>query len=369
MNVKRIGLAALLLLAAAAAPAAHAQCPYSSVQIRVQINTTTPWNTATPAALNKNVHIGVFKNGWGVPIDQGGVTVYALQGAYYEILSLAGWERWWKPSVSRTNDRWTFEVYCGGTFRDRAEVTWGTNLDVLPYVLPNYPPAFTGTPNTVVTDKTNNWRTYSNANGNVGERLPGFYLTKGGIDWTWTTQPGFQTIHWNFEQMIYDSQWIFLVRDTSWTARCANNNHLAGQLLFTYENGQWLRGGRHFPRTVVNGGTRDTGSKYVQGVQRAENHNDTAGEGSWCNTPFSGWTSSTVYGEWIGRQTVGNRTFNDVLRLYIAAGSGASDEWWFARGTGMILFNDGSQIERHASTANNFPVTVRIPCYPNAPCH
>lgn len=347
---------------------ADAQCPYSSVQIRVQINTSTHWNTSTIAALDKPIHIGVFKNGWGVPIDQGGVTVFAIQGAFNQVLPLSGWETWWKPGQAVTNDRWTFEVYCGGTFRDRAEATWGTNLDVLPYILPNYPGSTLGSPNTVVTDKTNNWRTYSTG-GNMNERLPGFFITKGGIDWTWTMQPGFQTIHWNFEQMIYDGAWIYLVRDTSWDRLCTDNWHLAGQLVLTYENGQWLRGGRHFPRTIVNGGTRDTGWKYIQGVQRAEHHADTAGEGRWCPAQNSGWAASTIYGEWIGRQTVGDRTFGDVLKLRTAGGAGAGDEWWFARGPGLIRFTDGSQSERHETTAFNYPVTVRIPCYPNAPCH
>lgn len=367
MQSRLVGLVLGVLATLGLAPPAAAQCPYSSVQIRVQINTSTPWATFTHAAYdastgqNKSIHIGAFRNGWGVPVDPNTVTVYALQGSYYQILPLSGWETNWRPSVPMLNDTWRFEVWCGGSFKDAASATWSGSLDVLSYVLPNWPSSNTGSPRTIITDKTNNWRTYANAGGGVGERLNGFFITKGGIDWNYSA-----TVMWNFEQMIYDSQWIYLVRDTSWTDRCLDNNHLAGQLLFTYENNQWLRGGRHFPRSVNNGRSRDTGLKWIQGVQRAENMGDTSGEGRWCDTPHDsvgvGQVSSTVQGEWIGRKTLGDRTFDDVLSLKIVDGSGAGDDWWFAKGFGLVRFTDGSQTERYDSNNPNYPITVRIPC-------
>jgi hypothetical protein len=347
---------------------------YNSVQIRVQINTSTHWSFSVNAALGKKIHIGVFKNGWGVPIDQGGVSVYAVQGSYYQWIPLSVWEAWWKPPVQLENDKWTFVVYYGSMY-DQASATWGGPIDVLSYVLPNWPQSVTGTTYTVVTNKGNYWRTYSNPGGDVGERLPGFFITKGGIDWEWYQYPGFppnfDKILWYFEEMIYDSQWIYLVRDTSWDKKCLQGTkHICGQLLFTYDWGsaQWLRGGKHFPRFLANGGQKVADSKYVQGVERRENMADTtAQEGSWCNAENSGWTESTVYGELVGTLTLNGRTFGDVLIIKIISGSGAGDRWWFAKGYGLIYFRDNTQTEYYADWTN-YPVTVRIPCYPNPPC-
>lgn len=360
---KKLLVLAMCLMVFCLGTLSWAQCPYDSVQIRVQINTKTPWATSTQAALDKAIHIGVFKNGWGVPIDQGSVTVYAVQGSYYQILSLSTWETWWKPGVVRENDTWTFHVYCGSK-HDQVTATWGGQLDILSYVLPNWPQSQTGSIDTNQTNKGNYWRTYSNPGGDVSERFPGFYITKGGIDYAYADNK-----MWYFEQMIYDYEWIYLVRDTSWDAKCNDNKHVAGQLLFTYENNQWFRGGRHFPRFITNGGTKATGSKYVQGVERKLNLADPAQEGRWCTTPSSGFTSSKVYAEWIGRVKVGDKNFGNVLKLKIIEGSGQNDEWWFAKGYGLIYFTDGSQTESYQNLLPNFKVIVRIPCEPNPPCH
>jgi hypothetical protein len=352
------------------------QAPYyNSVQIRVQINTSTPWSTSANAALGKEIHIGVFKNGWGVPIDQGGVSVYAVQGSKYELISLSVWEAWWKPAVQLENDKWTFVVYYG-SMNDQASATWGKQIDVLSYVLPNWPQSVTGTTYTVVTNRGNYWRTYSNPGGDVGERLPGFFITKGGIDWEWCNDnpcpPNYDKIMWYFEEMIYDSEWIYLVRDTSWDKKCEppGTKHICGQLLFTYDWGsaQWLRGGKHFPRFLANGGHKVADSKYVQGVERRENMADTtAKEGMWCKAENSGWTESTIYAELIGTRTLNGRTFNDVLKIKIIGGSGEGDRWLFAKGYGLIQFRNSILNEKYAQWTN-YPVTVRIPCYPGLPC-
>ncbi len=228
-------------------------------------------------------------------------------------------------------------------------------IDVLSYVRP----CGGNCSFSVITNYGNPWRTFDKA---VGERLPSFFITKGGLDYSTYKA-------WNFEQMIYDGSWIYLVRDTSWTAHCSDNGHIAGMLLFTYENGQWLRGGRHFPRWIYNGSQVDTGSKYVQGVERKEGTWDTgAQEGRWCSTPYSGWTSSTVRGDLVGGMWVGNRYFSDVLKLEIVAGAGTGDKWWFAKNTGFIKFTDGSITEYHDFTQDPYEVDVRIPCEPNPPC-
>ncbi|WNG42845.1 hypothetical protein F0U60_01100 [Archangium minus] len=238
-----------------------------------------------------------------------------------------------------------------------------TRIDVLSYILPGWPSSSTGIKFSNITDKGNPWRTYSNSGGNVGERLNGFFITKGAIDYPYSASK-----IWNFEQMIYDSNWIYLVRDTSWTSRCSDNNHIAGMLLFTYENNQWLRGGRHFPRFIDDGAKVSTGQKYIQGVERKTNSTDNAQEGRWCDAQYAGWTSSEIQATLLGQRTLGTTTFNDVLSLKVVGGSGTGDEWWFAKGYGLIRFTDGTQTEQFTKITNPYEVVVRIPCEPSAPC-
>ncbi|MEM9599248.1 MAG: hypothetical protein AAGD06_33575 [Acidobacteriota bacterium] len=233
-------------------------------------------------------------------------------------------------------------------------------IDVLDYVFPNRP---NGNTSSVISNHGNPWRTFSNS-GSVGERLSGFYITKGNVEFLPDRAHAY-----NFEQMIYDHSWIYLVRDTSWTSTCKDNGHVAGMLLFTYENGQWLRGGRHFPRWIQNGHTKSTGSKYIQGVERKDGPGDNgAQEGRWCNAHYSGWTSSDVRADLLGGRTVGGTYFSDVLQLSITGGSGNGDSWWFARGTGLIKFGDGSIAEEHDDIVDPYEVIARVPCWPNAPC-
>jgi len=234
-------------------------------------------------------------------------------------------------------------------------------IDVLSYVRPG---GCGWNTFSVITNQGNPWRTYTNAGCDVDERLPGFYITKGNVEFLPDRAHAY-----NFEQMIYDADWIYLVRDTSWTARCLDNNHVAGMLLFTYENGQWLRGGRHFPRWIQNGQSAPTGWKYIQGVERKDGPGDwSAQEGRWCSAQYAGWTESTVRADLLGGRWVGGDYFSDVLQLQIVGGSGTGDVWWFARGTGLIKFTDGSITEHHDFIQDPYEVIVRIPCWPNPPC-
>ncbi len=139
-------------------------------------------------------------------------------------------------------------------------------------------------------------------------------------------------------------------------------------LWFTLRNGQWLRGGEHFPRFITNGGTVVTDQRYVQGVEKKLGPNDnTQLEGTWCDAQHRGWSESTIHAQLLSSFTVGGRTFNDVLRLSVVAGGGEGDGWWFAKGFGLIQFQKGSKREEYRSV-DQFPLTVRIPCHPNAPC-
>jgi hypothetical protein len=340
-------------------------CPYSSVQIRVQPNTSTPWSTSASVPAGGQVHVGVFRNGSGVPVSPGTVTVVAVQGNQSPSVPLSnGWESWWSRDYAAT---WRFDVYCGGGgVRESAFATFTSTgtIDVLSYVKPG---DANGVRFSIVTNLGNPWRTFSKNNGNLGERLPGFYITKGNVHVVNNA-----TKAWNFEQMIYDSTWIYLVRDTSWTAKCLDVNPQieAGMLLLTYENGQWLRGGRHFPRFIRNGGTAFTGNKLIQGTRKKKSptHN-VQQEGAWCSAEFSGVTSSTMRAELVSSYVVGNRTFFDVLKLSTAGGSGEGDAWWFAKGYGLIRFSGPNGFnEQHSHITNPYEVDVRIPCEPQAPC-
>ncbi len=231
-------------------------------------------------------------------------------------------------------------------------------IDVLSYVFPNQS---NGNKLAIITNYGNPWRTYSN-NGFVGERLPGFFITKGGAEYN-PNNGGIWA--YGFEQMIYDTNWIYLVRDTSWTSRCQDNNRAAGMLLFTYENGVFRRGGRHFPRWIQNGHTVNTGMKYIQGVERKETGSDNNQEGRWCDADYSGWTSSDVKATLLGGGFVGDRWYSDMLELKIVGGSGAPDTWWFAKDYGLVYFDDGNLNEKSSTIQNPYELTARIPCYPS----
>ena len=113
---------AILLLCAMPQAQAQSSCPYSSVQVRVQPNTSIPWTQSVTVPVNSSVHVGVFQNGWGVPVSPGTVTLYAVQGSLWLPVSLSnGWETWWSSSYAAT---WSFEAYCGGLWVGRATATY-----------------------------------------------------------------------------------------------------------------------------------------------------------------------------------------------------------------------------------------------------
>ncbi|AKF87284.1 hypothetical protein MFUL124B02_40800 [Myxococcus fulvus 124B02] len=114
---------ALGLMAAVSAPlAAEAACPYTSIQVRVQPNTSTPWSQSATVANGTNIHVGVFYNGWGTPVASGTVDVYAVEGSLSIPLG-SGWEYWWNPG---RKSRWSFYAYCRGgvVSNDSSTVTW-----------------------------------------------------------------------------------------------------------------------------------------------------------------------------------------------------------------------------------------------------
>ena len=353
-------LSALGIVFLTVASASAASCPYSSVQVRVQPDTSQPWATSTTVDVGQSVHVGVFRNGWGMPVDAGTVTVYAVQGSSWQLLNLNTWETYFTGNYPAT---WSFIAYCGSS-QDTASATFVDNsnpiIDVLSYILPFHENgSANGGTHALITDPGNAWRTFS-PGGNVGERLPGFYLTKGKV---------YGNDAWNFEQMIYDNNWIYLVRDTSWTAKCLDNNREAGMLLFTYEYGEWKRGGRHFPRFIENGTSIWTGNKFIQGVEKKLHPKDTtAQEGRWCNAEHSGTTTTEIQAELSASEIVGGDLYNDVLKLRAIGGSGEGDEWWFAKNVGLIHFHDNDSSESAAQLVDPHEIGVRIPCGAATPC-
>ena len=350
-----LGLLFSLLLSPSSSLAA---CPYTSMQIRVQPNTSTAWTQSISVAAGTQIHVGVFKNGWGVPVDPGVASVVAVNGSTSQAISLSsGWEAWWSAPSAGT---WSLRAHCNGTYMEAATATFtSTSINVLSYVRPG---GANGVVFSTITNLGNPWRTFAWNNGNIGERLPGFFITKGNLDYNTYKA-------WNFEQMIYDSSWIYLVRDTSWTSTCKDTGREAGMLLFTNVNGQWLRGGRHFPRFIANGASVSTGEKFIQGVRKKKDPSDNEpNEGQWCDAHYSGPTSSTVRADLLSSYSVGGRTFTDVLKLSITGGSGMDDVWWFAKGYGLIRFSGPGLGERFQKFENPYEIGVRIPCEPNSPC-
>ncbi|MCP3140493.1 hypothetical protein [Pyxidicoccus xibeiensis] len=112
-------------MAVASAPeAAAVDCPsnYTSLQVRVQPNTSIAWTRGLTVSNGTNVHIGVFYNGWGTPVANGSVDLYAIEGSLAIPIS-TGWDTWWRPSRA---SRWSFQAFCHGRVvsTDTATVTW-----------------------------------------------------------------------------------------------------------------------------------------------------------------------------------------------------------------------------------------------------
>lgn len=102
-------------------PVTSAVCPYSSVQIRVQRDTSVPWNTSATLTAGQSVHVGVFKNGWGVPVDAGGIQVVLVDGSLPTLILTSGWDTTLRAQRA---GQYAVQVLCGGQIKDSASLFW-----------------------------------------------------------------------------------------------------------------------------------------------------------------------------------------------------------------------------------------------------
>lgn len=343
---------ALALLLLSTTLLAHAACITPTRPVQARASGVTQWGASASMPVNIPAYIQVDVN---VSLDR--LKLFAVNGSFSQPVPLNQKRiATWTVSMPST---WRFEAYCDGQRLGSANVTHTAQIDVLSYVRPG---GIHGLPSAVMTNKENPWRTFSYNNGDLNERLPGFFITKGNVDWPTGKA-------WNFEQMMYDSAWIYLVRDTSWTSHCIADGAPVGMLLFVDGPSGPLRGGRHFPRHIANGATVNTGQKRIQGVKKKTGPaHQLTDEGAWCEAEHAGWTSSDVRADVYATATIGGKALENVLKLSIVGGSGNQDAWWFAQGIGLVQFRDANQQEYLNRIENLLEIGVRIPCEPLAPC-
>lgn len=344
----RVAIAALLL---SMAFLAEAICLTPRQPVQTKPAGESVWSTAASTPVNIPAYVRV-----DAPVDR--VKLYAIKGSFKQLVRLndKGIAQW----NQSTPALWRFEAMCDGLLIGAATIEHTADIDVLSYVRPG---GIHGLRSAVTTNMTNPWRTYSFNGGDVGERLPGFFITKGNVNWN-TGQV------LEFEQMIYDNNWIYLVRDTSWRSHCLADSAPVGMIQFINQGGVQVRGGRHFPRRIINGGTIATGEKRIQGVKKKSNWTTPTppDEGTWCDAMYSGWTSSQIRADIYAALMIGGKHVENVLKLSTVGGSGNGDAWWFAHGIGLVQFKDDGMLEYMIAVDYPRDYVARIPCEPGPPC-
>jgi hypothetical protein len=329
---------------------AEASCLTPREPVQTKPGGESAWSRMASTPVNIPAYVRV-----NAPVDR--VKLYAIKGASKQLVTLndKGIAQW-NQSIPAL---WRFEATCDGLPIGSATIEHTAEIDVLSYVRPG---GIHGLRSAVTTNKVNPWRTYSYNNGMIGERLPGFFITKGSADWE--TGKVLQ-----FEQMIYDNDWIYLVRDTSWDSKCISDMAPVGMIQFIQQGPTQVRGGRHFPRRIESGASVDTGPKRIQGVKKMYDWSFVPlDEGDWCEAVHSGWSTSVVRADVHTAWMIGGKRVENVLRLSILDGVGAGDNWWFAHGIGLVQFKDEEQLEYMIAVDYPRDYVARIPCEPGPPC-
>lgn len=329
---------------------AMAQCPYGSVQSRVQVNETVPWMQALSIAAGTSFRVGAFKNNSGQFVDPGTATITVVRPD----------GTWYQPSngsyqTASAAGTYTVRVNCGALV-DTATVSatgGSTTYSMLDYMMNDQP-------NKSIILKTRNgdtqvFREYFDPQG--GNR---FYITK---NWNGTGAD-------EYEEYTYDDNSIYLVRDTSWQAENSCSGQPTMMELWTGGRNRAVR----FPRYITLGSNAVTWATPAFDVKARLEGNGC----SLCNTsPATGtnqiWTwRFRFHASYLLETGV---AVPNVIKAELISGPGAGngEYYLFSKGLGWIGYGETvtgkwSHFSHLAEGGNDFPIVIQPPCSGQGGC-
>lgn len=341
-----LSLTALALLMAGGAlfagPAA-AQCPYTSVQSRVQPNVSTPWTQSLNVVLGQQFRVGAFKNGWGVFVDPGTATITVTAPNSSQSFPANG-----SYVTASQAGVYTVRVTCG-SFSDTATVSSvGSAYDMLDYMRSDTP----AKPNML------------KQNGNGVQPIRSydvtsdrFYITKAFADGSGKSP--------EYEEYTWDSNYIYLVRDTSWQPENWCNGQQTSFELWTGGRNRGVR----FPRYVTHGQVAPVPSYII----KARKEGNGCGL---CDSPFDSnglYTNATYRFEKLASKFFSQtgKTVNDVIKVSILEGVGSdqNEVFYFAKALGWVGFeSDDAWSHFQEQSSTNYEVLAKDACPGTSGC-
>lgn len=329
------------------AGSAAAQCPYSSVQSRVQPNTSTPWTQSLSVGPGQQFRVGAFKNGWGVFVDPGTATITVTAPNGSQSFPANG-----SYVTAGQAGVYNVRVSCGSLADTATVSTVGAAYDMLDYM-----------------------RNDNEAKANMlkqngsGYQPIRSYLAPAASDRFYITKsfPDGIGQATEFEEYTWDSSYIYLVRDTSWQLE----NWCEGQQTsFELWTGGRNRGAR-FPRYVTNGQVA-TPPSYIIKARKEGN-----GCGL-CNSPYDSdgqYVNATYRFEKLASKFFSHtgKTVNDVIKVSIIGGVGSDrhEVYYFAKSLGWVGFESDdawAHYDGPANGGNNYEVVIKNPCPGTSGC-
>lgn len=334
----RVVLLSLFAAVLTASGEAHAACPYSSIQARVQFNINTPWEPSIALTAGQTFNVASLKNGFGQLTDPGtttlsvqapnGIIIYPSSNPATITASLTG--------------NYLVSANCQGLSSNVATVSVSSNpttYDMLDYMKHDDP----NTTNVLMTNlgQEQHFRTYEFAPNR-------FFITK-------NYNSGIGAAD-EYEEFYYDSTYIYLVRDTSWQPEnwCTPGVQTQFELWHNGVNrGAWI------PRLVQSGNTYTTGpfevkARYEGGTcQVCDSPTDSNG-----NTSVTRTVKVTHYAT-----APFNSLITDVIDLHVIDGPGLGEHYYFSKTMGWVGYTDPTpQTSYWHHYANPFQLTIRDSC-------
>ncbi|MBJ6759796.1 hypothetical protein JGU66_03415 [Myxococcaceae bacterium JPH2] len=293
---------------------AQAVCPFTSIQARVQQNIQTSWVSTLSVSQGQTFNVASLKNDWGQLTDAG-TTTLSVQTPSGAVTNMAN-----NPTTLTATQTGTYTITanCQGLTSNVATVSVSSSppvtYDMLDYMM-NDNPSMT---NELVTNlnQHQHFRAFIFAPGR-------FYITK---NWNGTGAD-------EFEELAYDTSYIYLVRDTSWQAAnfCTAGNQTSFEL---WSNG--LNRGAWIPRTVSSGSTYTTGpfeikARYEGGTcQVCDSVSDSNGASNITRTIVTTHHATAPF----------NSALTDIMEVYVSSGPGAGEHYYFSKTLGWVGYTD-----------------------------